>query len=142
MQLDDGRTPSGSCYSKARVQSACKRASVALWRRAPLHTRPPASFAVCCLIYEHVMPEVEHHAAKWDEAGADWKKFKHAAMTSGTPPADGIAPASWAMRRHTSQTHTFFVNVPQVVYTGEQGGRPNIPPTRCARNNIDFLLLF
>ena len=30
MQLDDGRSPSGSCDSNARVQSACKRASAAL----------------------------------------------------------------------------------------------------------------
>ena len=50
---------------------------------------------------------MEHRVANWDEAGADWRKFKHAAMTVGTPPADGIAPASWAdAEAHVTNTHT------------------------------------
>ena len=56
-------------------------------------------------------PEVEHRIANWDEAGADWRNFNHAAMASGKPPADGIAPHHGRMRRHTSQNTQHRVNV-------------------------------
>ena len=64
--------------------------------------------------------EVEHRVANWDEAGADWRKFKHAAMTIGTPPADGIAPASWAdaEARHKYTHMCVNVGIPTVFQGG------------------------